>query len=157
MILQPLGRVNARVPAPGMFKLACGPNSPRSFIYLKARVKQHSCTMSFTITHPLGRPPTFPELQELARQHDVQINGGDQAGGFRHPQAEGNYAFEQNGNIRGDFTSRVIGKLSGTFVFAAGKAEVTITEKPFFVPDAVLKSKLSQELEAFCAKFPPRA
>jgi len=112
--------------------------------------------MSFTITHPLGRPPAFPELQELAQEHDVQINGNEQAGSFRHPQAEGNYAFE-SGGIRGDFTSRVIGKLSGTFVFAAGKAEVTITEKPFFVPEAVLKSKLSEELEAFCAKFPPKA
>jgi hypothetical protein len=114
--------------------------------------------MPFTVTHSLGRSPTFPELQALARQHDVHITGNEQAGGFHHPdqnqpKVKGNYAFEPNGDIRGDFTSYVIGKLTGTFVFATGKAEVTITEKPFLLPEAVLKSKLSEALKDFCAKF----
>jgi hypothetical protein len=116
--------------------------------------------MSFTVTHPLGRPPTFSELQALAKQHEVQINGNEMAGDFRHPdqdhpKVEGNYAFEPNGGIRGDFTGHIIGKLAGTFKFTAGKAEITITEKPFLLPEAVLKSKLSDELKEFCAKFPP--
>jgi hypothetical protein len=118
--------------------------------------------MSFTVTHPLGRPPTFPELQELARQHDVQINGNELAGDCCHPDPEqprvkGNYTFEPNGDIHGDFTSHVLGKLAGTFVFMTGKAEVTITEKPFLVPEAVLKSKISEALKGFCANFPPAA
>jgi hypothetical protein len=118
--------------------------------------------MSFTVTHPLGRPPTFPELQALAGPHEVQINGDELAGGFCHPDPEqpkvqGNYAFEPNGDIRGDFTSHVLGKLTGSFVFTTGKAEVTITEKPFLIPEAVLKSKLSEALKEFCAKFPSGA
>ena len=116
--------------------------------------------MPFTVTHPLRRPPTFQELQVLAGQHEVQINGNEQAGGFLHPdreqpKVEGNYAFEQNGDIRGDFTGHIIGKLTGTFVFTTGKAAITITGKPFLIPEAVLKSKLTEALKEFCAKFPP--
>jgi tRNA U34 2-thiouridine synthase MnmA/TrmU len=115
--------------------------------------------MAFTITHQLGRLPTFPELQELASQHEVQINGNELAGGFCHPDPEqpkvkGNYAFEQNGDLRGDFTGHILGKLTGTFVFTTGQAEITITEKPFLLPEAVLKSKLSAGLKEFCDKFP---
>jgi hypothetical protein len=115
--------------------------------------------MPFTVTHPLGRPPTFPELQALASQHDVQISGNEQAGSFCHPdpeqpRVEGHYTFESNGDIRGDFTGRVAGKLTGTFALAAGKAEVTIAEKPFLLPETVLKSTLAAVLKDFCARFP---
>jgi hypothetical protein len=113
--------------------------------------------MPFTVTHPLGRVPTFPELQALARQHGVQINGNEQAGEFQHPKVTGNYVFEPNGDLHGDFISQALGKLAGTFVFMTGKAGITITEKPFLLPEAVLKSKLSGELERFCAQFPPAA
>ncbi len=114
--------------------------------------------MSFTVTQPLGRPPTFSQLQALAGQHDVQINGNELAGGFCHPSPEepkvqGNYVIEPNGDIRGDFAGQILGKLAGTFVFTAGKAEVTVTEKPFLLPEAMLKSKLSEELKKFCDRF----
>ncbi len=116
--------------------------------------------MPFTVTVQLGRPPTFPELQALAGQHDVRISGNELAGVFHHPNPEqprvkGNYAFEPNGDIRGDFISQFMGQLAGTFVFETGKAEVTITEKPFLIPEAMLKSKLSEELKKFCDKFSP--
>jgi len=118
--------------------------------------------MPFTITHPLERIPTFPELQALARQHEVQIVGNEQAGKFQHsddqqPKVIGNYVAASNGDLRGEFTGHVLGKLAGTFAFMTGKAEITITEKPFLLPEAVLKSKLSAELEKFCAQFPPAA
>jgi hypothetical protein len=114
--------------------------------------------MPFTVTEQLGRPPTFTELQALAGQHDVRISGNELAGVFHHPnpeqpKVEGNYAFEPNGDLRGDFTSHFMGRLAGTFVFATGKAEVTIAEKPFLIPEAMLKSKLSEELGKFCARF----
>lgn len=116
--------------------------------------------MPFTVTQPLGRTPTFSELQALAGQHDVRISGDELAGVFHHPNPEqpkvkGNYAFEPDGGIRGDFTSQFMGQLAGTFVFETGKAEVTITEKPFLIPEAMLKSKLSEELQKFCANFSP--
>ena len=118
--------------------------------------------MPFTVTHPLGRVPTFPELQALARQHQVQINGNEQAGEFQHPDGEqpkvtGKYVFEPNGGLHGEFIGHALGKFAGTFVFMTGKAGITITEKPFLLPDAVLKAKLSGELERFCAQFPPAA
>ena len=139
--------------------------------------------MSFTVTQPLGRPPTFAELQALAKQHDVQINVrvkglrphaagrvkdlqphvadngvGELTGDFCHPHPEqpkvkGNYTFEPNGDIRGDFTAHVMGTLTGTFLLTTGKAEVTVTEKPFLLPEAVLKIKISEALKDFCAKF----
>ena len=114
--------------------------------------------MPFTVSQPLGRLPTFPELQALAGQHNVHINGDDRAGGFchpdpKHPKVEGNYTFESNGDLRGDFRGLVLGKLAGTFVLTAGKAEVTVIEKPFLLPEAVLQSTLSVVLKDFCARF----
>jgi hypothetical protein len=118
--------------------------------------------MPFTITQQLGRPPTFSELQTLAGQHEVQIHGNGLAGDFCHPNPEqpkvkGHYAFEANGDIRGDFSGHVMGKLAGSFALTTGKAEITITEKPFLLPEALLKSILSDELKDFCARFPTEA
>ncbi len=111
--------------------------------------------MPITISHPLGRVPTFPELQALARQHGVQLNGDAQSGDFQHPDGvSGNYSVAPDGGLRGQFAARILGKLAGTFLFVAGKAEVTITEKPFLLPEAVLKSKVAEGLAGFCAQFP---
>jgi len=120
--------------------------------------KQQSLLMPITTIRPLGRLATFAELQALAAQHDVQINGNEQAGDFCHPNPEqpkvtGHYAFDMNGNIRGDFIGHVMGKLGGSFTLTTGKAEVTITEKPFLLPQAVLKSKVTEALKDFCAGF----
>jgi hypothetical protein len=42
-------------------------------------------------------------------------------------------------------------------VVKAGAAEITVITRPFLLPEAVLKSKLSAALREFCAKFPPAA
>jgi hypothetical protein len=114
--------------------------------------------MHLTLTHPLERPPTFAELQALAKQHEVQIHGDDSAGDFCHPNLQqpkvtGRYAFEPNGDIRGDFTGNFMGKLAGSFVLATGKAEITIIQKPLFLPEPLLKSNLEAGLKKFCAVF----
>ena len=114
--------------------------------------------MPLTVTHPLARPPTFAELQALARQHDVQISGDHLAGEFWHPNPQqpkvtGHYAFESNGDIRGEFTGDFMGKLTGSVVLATGKAEITITRKPLFLPEPLLRSGLAAGLEKFCAVF----
>jgi len=114
--------------------------------------------MSFTMTEPLERAPTFAEIQILAGRHDVQINGNELAGNFCHPNPEqpmitGHYAFGPNGDVRGDFNANIMGKLAGQFAVTAGKIEVTITEKPFLLPEAILKSRLSAALKEFCAKM----
>jgi hypothetical protein len=118
--------------------------------------------MPFTVTHPLGKRPTFPELLDLASQHKVQINGNEATGDFCHPEPEhpkvkGTYIFEHNGDIHGEFTSHVLGKLTGKFTLATGQAGVTINEKPFLLPEAVLKSRLAAALKEFSGKFPSGA
>ncbi len=115
--------------------------------------------MPFTVTQPLGRVPTFAELQALAGQHGVQIHGDARAGEFFHPGREqpkvnGIYRFESDGGLRGGFTGNVLGKLAGTFVFRPGSAEVIITAKPFLLPEPVLKVKLAEALAEICAQFP---
>ncbi len=115
--------------------------------------------MPFTVTQPLGRVPTFAELQSLSGQHGVLIHGDERAGEFFHPDREqprvnGNYRFESDGGLRGEFTGNYLGKLAGTFVFRTGTAEITITAKPFLLPEAVLKAKLAEALAGFCAQFP---
>ncbi|HEV2693873.1 MAG TPA: hypothetical protein VG347_13350 [Verrucomicrobiae bacterium] len=111
----------------------------------------------FTISHPLGRVPTFTEIRTLAQEFEIQISGNDQAGAVSHPKANGTYTFENKGGLRGDFTAVVLGKITGVFVLMTGKAEITITDKPYLLPVALLKSKLLQGLEAFCTRFPPAA
>jgi hypothetical protein len=116
--------------------------------------------MPFTITQPLGRVPSFAELQALAGQHGVQIHGDVRAGEFFHPGREqpkvnGTYRFEPDDGLRGEFTANVLGKLAGTFIFRTGNAEVTITAKPFLLPEAVLKAKLAGALAEVCAQFSP--
>jgi len=110
------------------------------------------------MTEPLERVPTFAEIQMLASHHDVQIQGNELTGDFCHPpsgqpRVTGHYAFGPNGDIRGDFNASIMGKLAGQFAVAAGKIEVTITEKPFLLPEAVLKSRLSAALKELCAKI----
>ena len=65
----------------------------------------------------------------------------------------GNYTYEQNGDFHGKFAGHLLGKLAGGFVFAFGKAEITITEKPYLLPEAALKSTLSVILKDSRAKF----
>jgi hypothetical protein len=114
--------------------------------------------MPFTVTQPLERVPTFAELQMLAGQNGIQIHGDERAGEFFHPdreqpRASGSYCIESDGGLCGEFTGNVLGKLAGTFVFRTGTAEVAITAKPFLLPEAVLKAKLSTALADFCAQF----
>jgi hypothetical protein len=97
----------------------------------------------------------------LAGQHDVRIDGNEWAGDFRHPNSEqpkiaGHYTFAPNGDVHGDFNGSVMGKLAGHFVMTHGKAEIVVTEKPFLLPEAILKSTLSKALKDFCAQFAAR-
>jgi hypothetical protein len=114
--------------------------------------------MHTIVTQPLGRCPTFAELRMLASQYDVQIEGNELAGEFCHPNSKqpkvtGHYVFAPNGDIRGEFTGHVMGKLAGSFALTPGRAEINITEKPFLLPEAVLQSTLSAALKDFCARF----
>jgi len=79
--------------------------------------------------------------------------------GFCHPDPEqpkvkGNYTFEPNGRHPRQICRRRARETGRELRVYDWKGEITITEKPFLLPEAVLKSTLSVVLKDFCAKFP---
>ena len=109
-----------------------------------------------TVSHPIGRIPTFFELQGLAKENGVQINGNEQIGEFSRPQAKGIYSFEKTGDISGELiVEHTLGVITGIFIIASRKVEVTVKSKPFLMPEGALISKIFEGLKVFCAKFSP--
>ena len=104
--------------------------------------------MLFTVTHPIKKTPTYPELLELARRNGIQFNGTEQSGEFTARGISGTYVFDQKGDLRGHGTGLGV---TGSFELANGQAEIQIIEKPFFIPEAFLKAKLLEGLQAFSA------
>jgi hypothetical protein len=60
--------------------------------------------------------------------------------------AEGDYEFAEDG-IRGTFAGHGV---RGEFSFEIGNAAVTITDKPFWLPEVLLKQKIAEGLDTFC-------
>ncbi|MEO8429565.1 MAG: hypothetical protein ABI651_20925, partial [Verrucomicrobiota bacterium] len=59
---------------------------------------------------------------------------------------EGDYEFREDG-IHGKFSGRGV---TGEFSFEIGKAAVTITDKPFWIPEILLKQKIGEGLDTLC-------
>ena len=57
---------------------------------------------------------------------------------------DGDYKFVEDG-IHGKFAGHGI---TGEFSFEVGKAAVTITGKPFWMPEMLLKQKIAEGLDA---------
>jgi hypothetical protein len=105
--------------------------------------------MSFTITRDLEQLPSYPMLCKLADQNDVRVTGHEQAGSFSGRGVAGNYEFGKTG-IHGKFTGHGV---AGEFSFEVGKAAVTVTDKPFWLPEMVLKQKITEGLDTFCKEL----
>ncbi|MGO8928140.1 MAG: hypothetical protein ACLQU3_14815 [Limisphaerales bacterium] len=105
--------------------------------------------MSFTIIKNLEQLPSYPVLCKLAEQHHVQVTGNEHTGSFSCRGVEGDYAFGDNG-IRGKFVSRGV---TGEFSFEIGKATVTVIEKPFWLPEILVKQKITEGLETLCKEL----
>ena len=88
-------------------------------------------------------------LCRLAEQNFVRLNGNERTGTFSSQGVEGNYEFGED-NIRGKFAGRGV---TGEFSFEIGKAAVTITDKPFWLPEALLKQKIMEGLDTLCNKL----
>ena len=115
-------------------------------------------SIPFTCAQPLGSVPSFTRFQELALKHGVQLTCQESAGQFSHPKATGNYRFEKNGDIRGDFSSHhLFAKITGEFVLSNGQAEVTVTTANLAarMAEGMLRNGLMNGLKAFCDEFPP--
>jgi hypothetical protein len=98
--------------------------------------------MSFTIIKNLEQLPSYPMLCKLAEQNQVRVTGNERAGSFSGHGMEGDYKFGEDG-IHGKFAGHGV---TGAFAFEIGKASVTINDKPFWLPEKLLKQKIAEGL-----------
>jgi len=112
-------------------------------------VARFSRRMSFTITRNLERLPSYSTLCKLAEQKHVHVTGNEFAGSFSCRGLEGEYKFGEDG-IYGNLAGHGV---TGEFSFEIGKAALTITDKPFWLPEMLLKQKITEGLDAFCTEL----
>ena len=91
-------------------------------------------------------------LCKLAEQNNVRVNGNQRTGSFSSQGVEGNYEFGESG-IHGTFAGRGV---TGEFSFEIGRAAVTITDKPFWLPETILKKKIMEGLDTLCNNLAER-
>ena len=102
--------------------------------------------MSFTITRKLEELPNYPMLCKLAEQNHIRVTGNEHAGSFSSRGVKGVYEFGETG-LQGKFAGHGV---TGEFSFEIGKAAVTVTGKPFWLPEMLLKQKITKGLDALC-------
>jgi hypothetical protein len=105
--------------------------------------------MSFAITRDLEQLPSYPRLCKLADQNHVSITGDERAGKFSGGGVDGDYEFGEEG-IHGKFAGHGV---TGDFALQNGKAVVNITDKPFWLPEMLLKQKITKGLDALSSKL----
>jgi hypothetical protein len=100
--------------------------------------------MSFTIIRNLEQVPSYTMLCKLAEQNQVRVVGNECSGSFSYRDVEGNYEFDTAGT-HGKFAGYGV---VGEFCFEIGRANVTVLKKPFWLPEAILKQKIGDGLDA---------
>ena len=105
--------------------------------------------MAFTITRNLERLPSYSLLCKLAEQKHVHVTGNEFTGSFSCRGVEGDYRFGADG-IHGKFAGHGV---TGEFTFEIGKVALTITDKPFWLPEMLLKQKIAEGLDTFCTEL----
>ena len=108
--------------------------------------------MSFTITRKLEQVPSYQMLSKLAEQNQVRLTGNERNGSFSCRGIEGDYQFRADG-IQGKFAGYGV---TGGFCFEIGRVTITLTDKPFWMPTILLKQKITEGLDAFCAELAQR-
>ena len=102
--------------------------------------------MLFTITRKLDLHPSYSTLRKLAEQSKVCVIGNEHVGSFSSSGVEGTYKFNAQ-DIRGTFACHGV---KGEFSLELGNAAITINEKPFWLPETLLKQKITNGLEKIC-------
>ena len=85
-------------------------------------------------------------LSKLAEENHVRIRGNEHTGSFMGRGVEGNYEFGKQ-SIRGTFAGHGV---MGNFSFEVGMAAITVTDKPFWLPEVLLKQKITEGLDSLC-------
>ena len=88
-------------------------------------------------------------LCQLAGQNHICVTGNEHAGSFSSRGVEGNYKFGED-CIRVTFGGRGV---TGEFSCESGRAAVTITDKPFWLPEMLLKQKITEWLDTLDNKL----
>jgi len=88
-------------------------------------------------------------LCKLAEQKHVHITGNECTGSFSCRGVEGDYQFGEDA-IHGKFAGQGV---KGEFTFEISKVALTITDKPFWLPEMLLKQKLTEGLDTFCTEL----
>ena len=99
--------------------------------------------MSFTISRNLEQLPSHPVLCKLAEQNHVGVTGDEHTGSFSGRNVAGDYAFGEDG-IHGKFAAHGV---TAEFSFEIGKVTVTVIEKPFWLPEMLLRHKIAEGLD----------
>ena len=105
--------------------------------------------MSFTITRNLEQLPSYSMLRKLAEQNHICVTGNERAGSFTFRGGVGAYEFAED-RIHSTFAGHGV---TGALSFEIGKAALTITDKPFWLPEMLLKQKMTEGLDALCVEL----
>ena len=100
--------------------------------------------MSFTIIKNLEELPSYAMLCKMAGQNQLSITGDEQTGAFSRPGVEGGFEFRE-GVLRGKFAAHGV---KGEFSFETGQATVIVIERPFWLPETLLKRKITEGMDA---------
>ena len=82
-------------------------------------------------------------LCKLAEQNHVRVTGNEHTGLFSCRVVEGDYEFGEDG-VYGKFAGHGV---TGEFSFEIGKATITVIEKPFWLPEMLLKQQITEGLD----------
>ena len=100
--------------------------------------------MSFTVIRDLEQFPSYPMLCKLAERNHVRVTGDEHGGSFSSGGVDGAYQFREDG-LYGRFSGHGV---AGEFSFEIGKVAVTVIEKPFWLPEMLLRQKITEGLDA---------
>jgi len=133
----------------GMRLNCINPADAHRALRLISQSPESPAKMSFTITRKLEQLPSYSMLCKLAGQNHICVTGNEHAGSFSSRGVEGNYKFGED-CIRVTFGGRGV---TGEFSCESGRAAVTITDKPFWLPEVFLKQKITEWLDTLDNKL----
>jgi hypothetical protein len=105
--------------------------------------------MPFTIIKSLEQLPTYLPLRKLAEQNQVRVTGDEHTSSFSRRGVGGDYQFHRGG-MQGKFSGHGV---TGEFSLATGNPSVTAIEKPFWLPESLLKRKIAEGLDTLLSKL----
>ena len=146
--MRPAGRRLRGMIGALMFGIEGYDHDPREIHSIPPSAKS-STKMSFTITRNLEQLPSYSMLCKRAEQNHVRLTGNERSGSFSGRGVEGDYEFGED-CIHGTFTGHGV---KGEFSFEIGKVVVTITDKPFWLPEMLLKQKITEGLDTLCSEL----